>query len=382
MSDQQDSSQERHLPPTPKRLADARKKGQIARSKELSTLLITLGGGVVIWLFGASTIDQIKHYSANLFVWASGSALNQSLISGPAQFTEAMSTAANAALTAVLPILAGLVLLAIAGPLMTGGIIFRLAGAAPKISNINPAKGLKRMVSVRALVELGKAVLKFILVGTVGIVAFRAMAPDLMMLGRQDIHAALDTTGGMLLTFFLLVCTSLLVIAAIDVPFQLFQHFKKLRMSHQEMRDEFKDTEGKPEVKQKIRSLQMQAASRRLELSLAEATVVVTNPTHYAVALKYDSSLPAPLVLARGAGVIAEQMRNIAREKKLPLVSAPPLARALFFSVKEGDMVPAELFKVVAKVVIYVMQLANTPGLRPPKIVDKDIPEKLRRDAQ
>ncbi len=382
MSDQQDSSQERHLPPTPKRLADARKKGQIARSKELSTLLITLGGGIAIWLFGASTINQIAHFSSRLFVWASGSAVTQSLISGPAQFTEAMTAAASAGVMAILPILTGLVLLAIAGPLMTGGIIFRLAGAAPKFSNINPAKGLKRMVSVRAFVELGKAVLKFILVGAVGIAAFRAMAPDLMMLGRQDIVSALDTTGGMMLAFFLLVCTSLLVIAAIDVPFQLFQHFKKLRMSHQEMRDEHKDTEGKPEIKQKIRSLQMQAASRRLELALEDATVVVTNPTHFAVALKYDDSLPAPIVVARGAGVIAEQLRNLARDKKLPIVSAPPLARALFFSVKEGQVVPAELFKVVAKVVIYVMQLANTPGLRPPKIADKEIPENLRRAAQ
>ncbi|MEM1090175.1 MAG: flagellar type III secretion system protein FlhB [Pseudomonadota bacterium] len=382
MSEQNDNSQERNLPPTPKRLADARKKGQVARSRELNTLLITLGGGGIIWLFGASAIQQIASYSSNLFVWASGSALRQGLTEGPAQFSEAMAVARDSALTAVLPILVGLTLLALAGPLMTGGVIFRLAGAAPKASNINPGKGLKRMFSVRALVELGKAILKFVLVGAVGIVAFRFMSSDLMMLGRQDISQALASTGGMLLGFFLIVCLSLLVIAAIDVPFQLFQHFKKLKMSHQELRDEHKDTEGRPEVKQRIRSLQMQAATRRLEIALEEATVVVTNPTHYAVALKYDEGLPAPVVLARGAGVIAEQIRKLAAERKLPVVSAPPLARSLFFSVKEGEMVPAELFRVVAKVIIYVMQLAETPGLRPPKISDEDIPEKLRREAR
>ncbi len=382
MSEQNDSSQEKHLPPTPKRLEDARKKGQVARSKELSTLLITLGGGVVIWVFGADTIEQVTTYAKNLFIWASGSAVSQSLITGPTQFSEALAEASRSAVTAVIPILTGMVMLAIAGPLLTGGVIFRLANAAPKISNINPAKGLKRMVSVRALVELSKAVLKFTLVATVGIFAFRAMAPDIMMLGRQDVHSALDDTGAMMLRFFLLVCTSLLVIAAIDVPFQLFQHVKKLRMSHQELRDEHKDTEGKPEVKQKIRQLQMQAASQRLTEAMQEATVVITNPTHYAVVLKYDDNLPAPLVVARGAGVIAEQIRLLAAQQKLPLVSAPPLARALFFSVKEGQLVPAELFRVVAKVIIYVMQMAESPGLRPPKIVDKDIPEQLRRDAQ
>ncbi|MEM9531412.1 MAG: flagellar type III secretion system protein FlhB [Pseudomonadota bacterium] len=380
MSQGQDSAQEKHLPPTPKRLADAKKKGQVARSRELATLLVTLGGGAVVWLFGGRAVRDIRDYARGAFEFASEGGLPHL---NPTQVVESgLTTAGTAALGAIAPILVCLVVLAVAGPLMTGGVIFRLESAAPKPSNINPLSGIKRMFSVKALVELAKAILKFALVITVAAIGFMALTPELMALGRQSALMGLQQIGGMMLGFFLLVSASLLVIAGIDVPFQLFQHRKKLRMSHQELRDEQKEVEGRPEVKQKIRSLQMQAARRELKEAVASATVVITNPTHYAVALRYDPTLAAPAVVARGAGVVAEEIRRLAAEHKLPLVSAPPLARSLFFELKEGEMVPGALYAVVARVIIYVMQLAETPGLRPPVIRDAEIPAELRHDPQ
>lgn len=373
-----DQSQEKTLPPTRKRLEDARKKGQVIRSRELNTLLVVFGSAGALVTLGPMIVSDLRGYAAAAWRWSAGSAPSQ----GSGQMLSAMGTARDIVLTTMTPFVVIVVLLALTGPLVTGGVRFRASGAAPKASNLSLLKGFKRMVSVNALMELTKAILKFLLLSCVAVLLFSLIAPDVLNLSTQSLEMGLARSGQMLGWFFLLVSASLLVVAGIDLPFQIFQHFKKLRMSHKELRDELKETEGRPEVKQRIRALQMQASRARLESEVPQATVVVTNPTHYAVALRYDDGVAAPQVVARGAGVIAGQIRELAQRHGVPVVSAPPLARALYFGVNEGAEIPSDLYRVVARVMIYVLQLGQSPRAKPPQVSDDEIPPQFRRAEQ
>ncbi len=376
MAEEQDQAQERTLPPTPKRRRDAAKKGQVLRSRELNTVLVTLGGAATLMAMGAGMLRNIREYMSVALSFG-GEATRD--MDGDA-ITQAMNIAREHGVDIVLPFTAVVVVLALAGPLMTGGVVFRINLLQPKFSNMSPLKGLKRMFGTRALVELIKAGLKFLLVAGMGIILFMMLYPRLLGLGLMPLNSALAEGGQMLQWFLVALSSVLIVVAAIDLPFQAFQHFKKLRMTRQEVQDELKETEGHPEVKRRIRSLQLQASQRKLEKVMPEAAVVITNPTHYAVALRYDDEVTTPIVLARGAGDVAKQLRTLAERFDIPIVSAPPLARALFFGVREGQEIPSKLYRAVAQVLIYVLQLGNPENrLLPPVITDEDIPPEMRR---
>lgn len=376
--DQQNSAQERTQQPTAKRRADAAKRSMVLRSRELNTMIVTLGGAITLYLSGESAITQLRGFFVDAISLARPVNADTELA------MTVLGLARDRALALGLPLLSIFFVLALAGPLLAGGISFRISALAPKFEKLDPLRGIKRMFSVQSLMELLKALLKFSLLVSTAVVLFYWSGPSLMLLGQQSLLSALENSANMLSWSFVVLSSALIVIAAIDLPFQAMQHLKKLRMTHQEVRDEMKETEGRPEVKRRQRSLQMQAAQRQISSEVPKATVIITNPTHYAVALRYEDGSAAPVVTVRGAGEIAWQIRHLAREHNIPEVSAPPLARALYFGVTEGQRIPTELYRAVAQILVYVLQLDNKLRHKPqpPVIRDRDIPPHLRREGR
>jgi flagellar biosynthetic protein FlhB len=255
-----------------------------------------------------------------------------------------------------------------------GGWSFSTEAMGFKAERMSPIKGMKRIFSANSLNELIKSMAKFALVGVIAIAWLWFSVDELLGLGRQPIDVAIGRAVEICGISLLVVSCGLIFIAAADVPFQLHQYQKKLRMTRQQVRDELKETEGRPEVKSRIKSLQYQIATRRMMRELPTADVVVTNPTHFAVALKYDeSTMGAPRVIAKGRDLVAARIREIATEHRIPLFSAPPLARALYRSTEIGAEVPSKLYTAVAQVLAYIYQLNETlrPGQKrmlPPKV--------------
>jgi len=348
----EDTEQERTEEPTAKRLSEAREKGQIPRSRELNTLAMLLAGSLAMFVFGHWIMQNLGKLMEGDF------RLNRQDIFDPgaikAHFFHDFASMGKM----LAPFLGLTVLIALAAPLSLGGWNFSSEAYLPKWEKLNPLKGLARMVSAQALSELVKALLKFVLIG--GVTAFLLMhyLDDFLGLSRQTVQPASRQAGHLILVCLLYLCASLGLIAAIDVPFQLWSHKRHLRMTRQEVRDEMRDLEGKPEVKSRIRSLQMEYSRKRMMEEVPKADVVVTNPTHYAVALKYDQKARgAPKVVAKGADLMAAQIRNLAKGAGVPLLAAPPLARALYFSTDLEKEIPAGLYLAVAQVLAYVYQL-------------------------
>lgn len=347
-----DSDQERTEDPTGKRLSDARKKGQIPRSRELNTLVLLLTGSVAIFVFGGSIAQRLWQIMENDF------RLSRRDLFDPTAPVAHLGRDLLAAGQVLLPILGLAVLAALAAPAALGGWNFSTENFVPKPEKLNPLKGLARMISVQALAELVKSVLKFLLIGFVSAGLLMSYFDDLIALGRQPLLPAANRAVQLIMAFVFWLCASLGLIAVIDVPFQLWNHKRQLKMTRQEVKDEMRDLEGKPEVKSRIRSLQMALAQRRMMDEVPKADVIVTNPTHYAVALKYDqASMRAPRVVAKGADLMAAQIRSLAVGAGVPLLSAPPLARALYGSTELGREIPAGLYFAVAQVLAYVYQL-------------------------
>ncbi len=284
----------------------------------------------------------------------------------------ALAEMASRSFTSLLPLIVVLVAAVLLFSAALGGFSFSMKAAAFKGERLNPIKGMKRIFSANALNELVKAMAKFGVVATIAVFWLWFSADQLLSLGRQPVGEAIQTALKTCAVSLLVVSTGLILIAAVDVPFQLWQYQKKLRMTRQQVKDEFKETEGRPEVKSRIRALQQQAAQRRMMEDVPTADVVITNPTHFAVALKYDDSkMGAPQVVAKGKDLIAQRIREIATEHNVPLFSAPPLARVLFRTTDIGEEIPARLYTAVAQILAYIYQLNETlrPGqqrLEPP----------------
>jgi flagellar biosynthetic protein FlhB len=277
---------------------------------------------------------------------------------------------------AITPFLALLVVAAALAPLALGGFAFSTEAWAPKLERLDPLKGLGKMFAVRSLVELIKSILKVLLVFMVAWVLFKRDFDAMLRLGDQEVSAALLRSGDLIVNGFVILCASLALVAALDVPYQLWDYKRGLKMTRQEIRDEMKETDGRPEVKGRIRRLQMEMAQRRMMEEVPRADVVVTNPTHFAVALRYDHGKEgAPVVVAKGADLIAARIRQLAVASAVPLVSAPPLARALFRSTKLGEQIPDSLYLAVAQVLAYVYQLkAGRPLGQPAPEPPRDLP--------
>ena len=365
--------------PTGKRLEESRKKGQIARSKELNTLAVTLTGTVALISFGA--------YMGNTLigVMRGNFSLPRDVLMNEGSMALHLLASGKAALVAVQPFFIALLIASVVGPIALGGWLFSAEALQPKASRMNPLAGLKRMFSVQALVELLKALAKFLVILAVALLVLSVDQDDLLSIANEPLEPAilhsLKVVGW---SAFWLSC-GLILIAAVDVPFQLWSHKQKLMMTKQEVRDEYKDTEGKPEVKGRIRQLQREMAERRMMQSVPQADVVITNPTHFAVALKYDPEKGgAPMLLAKGGDFLALKIREIAQEHQVMVLESPALARAVYYSTELDQEIPAGLYLAVAQVLAYVYQLRQYhagKGKRPGPLPDLPIPPDLRRDT-
>ncbi len=344
--------QERSEDASQKRLDEAREKGQIPRSREFNTMVMMVAGSLSLYLMG----DDLMRDFANML--SDGLTLDRKMIFDRFGLIDGIARMFKAAASMLAPFLLVSVVAAIVSSVVIGGWSFSPKAMAFKPEKLNPISGLKRIFALRGVVELLKALAKFLLVGTVAVLLMLRLRNDILGLGYQDTVAALGHSGEILVLSFLILSLVLILIAAVDIPFQLWDHAQNMKMTKQEVRDEYKDTEGKPEVKSRVRQMQREIAQRRMMEAVPDADVIITNPTHYAVALKYDGvNMRAPRVVAKGKNLIAAQIRNRATEHNVPIFTAPPLARAIFFSTELEQEIPAGLYFAVAQVLAYIYQL-------------------------
>jgi len=356
--------QERTQEATPKKREDARKKGQVPRSVDLGAAAVTLATAGALFAFGSGAAQGL------MGMLTEGLSLRSAELAYDDVMLRHLGELSALALLAVVPLFAAMLVAAIAAPAMIGGWTFSSESLSFKPERLDPVAGFGRMFSLRSLVELLKSIAKFALIAGIAVLVIRSQLAEIGALATQSIGPAIIEAGRITLYALLSMAAGLGIIAAIDAPFQLWQYAKELRMSHQEIREETKESEGSPETRGRIRSMQQAAARRRMMQDIPKADVIITNPTHFAVALRYDDKQDhAPVVLAKGADEVAARIREVAREHGVPLVSAPPLARALFRNVEIGRQIPHALFVAVAQVLTYVFQLklARRRGYAPPK---------------
>ena len=376
---EEQTGQERTEQPTERRLQEARKKGQVPRSRELNTMLSLMLAAIALLVLGGNISRNIMNISVE------GFSVSRELIFDPSQLPYQFMHMASQALLALLPFMAVMLVGVFAGPLMMGGWSFSLETIAFKSEKLNPIKGLARIFSLKGLVELAKALAKFLLLLGAAILIFFSIDQQLLSLASMNPKAAGVEAVTVLVQVLLILSATTILIVALDVPFELWNHSKQLRMTKQEVRDEMKETDGNPQVKQRIRTMQRQLAEGRMMEDVKTADVVITNPTHYAVALQYlDRPGSAPRLVAKGKDLTALRIRAIATEHDIPLFEAPPLARALYRSTEIGHEIPHVLYMAVARVLAYVFQLKNAgPTDYVPKPDDLDIPlEALGDEAE
>jgi len=373
-----ESGQDRSEEPTQKRLDEARRKGQIARSRELNTLAVTLGGAGAALMFGGQIALDLMD------VMRAGFSFSREALMDDGSMVKLLLASGTHALVALIPFMVILLIASILGPISLGGWLMSTEAMQPKFSRMSPLSGLKRMFSPQALAELGKALAKFVVLLGVALVVLSAVEDDLLSIAYEPLEAAIMHSAVLVGWSALWLSCGLILIAAVDVPFQLWSSKQKLKMTKQEVRDEDKESEGKPEVKSRIRQLQREMAERRMMESVPSADVVITNPTHFAVALKYDPEKGgAPLLLAKGGDFLALKIREIAQEHRVILLESPQLARAVYYSTEVDHEIPAGLYLAVAQVLAYVYQLRQYQagkGKRPGALPDLPIPPDLRRD--
>ncbi len=374
----EDSGQERTEEPTAKRQKESREKGQVARSKELNTLAVVMVAAVGLLMLGPRLAQRLMDLMVYNF-----SIEREALYNTDSMGLHLLSSL-NHGFSGLAPLLFMLLVAALVGPVLLGGWLFSAKLLAPKGERLNPLAGLKRMFSIKALVELLKALAKFLVVLVMALVVLNMRTDDLLALGNQPLPTAIAHSAWVLGTSLVLLASALILIAAVDVPFQIWDNKQKTKMTKQEVRDEYKDSEGKPEVKSRVRQLQREMAERRMMGEVPKADVVITNPTHYAVALKYDPvQSGAPVVVAKGADFLAQKIREVATEHDVIVLESPPLARAVYYSTELEQPIPAGLYLAVAQVLAYVYQIRQYQqgkGQRPGPMPEPPIPEDLRRD--
>jgi len=377
----EDSGQEKTEDPTPKRLKEAREKGDVPRSKELNTTVLLMVSAAAVLLLGAGIISDLGKMMTDSL------SLSREEVFDTKYMIINFGSSSIEALWAIIVFMVIVLVAAFAGPISLGGWNFSSKAIAPKASRMDPLAGLKRMFSLKALVELAKAVGKFLIVTALALIFLNAVQTQLYDLGKMEIFGAMSSAINLIGWAFLIISLSLIIISLADVPYVLYDSAEKLKMTLQEVKDEMKNTEGKPEVKGRIRQMQYEISQRQMMKDVPGADVVITNPTHYSVALKYeDAHRNAPIIVAKGSDFVALKIREIAKEHDVPILQSPPLARALYYSSEIGEEVPVGLFKAVAQVLAYVFQLkrhkannAEEPVI--PKENDIEIPAEFRRDS-
>ena len=374
----EESSEEKSEEPTAKRLEKARDDGQVARSQELGVALMMVGAAIFMYMFGGIFVGGLTEAFSNGFVFDRQTVFSESRL--PAEFGSQGLTS----MMLMLPFFGLTMFIAAASGGVLGGYLFSLKAVAPKASKLNPMSGLKRMFGTQALIGLTKALLKFSLVGGVLFLVVSQRFDTLIFLGLMDLKPALQEAGALIAFGAVLVTLALLVPAAIDVPYQLWEFNKKMKMTKQEVKDEMKDTEGRPEVKAQIRRKQREMSMGSMIQAVAEADVVIVNPEHFAVALSYDpTSNGAPLVVAKGADFMAQAIRDKAKESGVPLFSSPSLARAIYFTTEITQAVPESLYYAVAQVIAYVFGLNSlNRGSQVAQKPSPKVPKEMRYDKE
>jgi flagellar biosynthetic protein FlhB len=338
--------------PSQRRLDQAREEGQVARSRELSTFAVVMAGGAGIWLMGSALAQQLIETIREGLTLDTGLAFHTELL------IPRLHELSEATLLAFLPLLGIMMIVAMFSPLLLNGWLFTFKPLQPNLSKLNPLNGIGRMFSTNSLMELAKAFAKSAVVGGIGAWVIWHNKQEVLQLVSEPIVIAIPHLGSLIWGSFAAIMGGMLLIAAVDVPFQLYEHNKKLKMTKDEVRQEAKETEGDPQVKARVRSMQREMARRRMMAEIPTADVVVTNPTHFSVALKYsENKMRAPVVVAKGSHLMAAKIKEIAREHNVPILEAPPLARALHKHCDLGEAIPEALFNAVAEVLAYVYQL-------------------------
>ena len=352
--------------PTARKLSQAREDGQVARSTELPAAVIVIGVFLMLLMTGGWLVTRLATIFANGFVF-DRTTLNKPLLL-PAQFADQ----ALSAFITVMPIMVFTVIAAIVAAGVTGGYLFSLQAVAPQGSKLSLVNGLGRIFGTHAAVELGKAILKFSLVSGVLWWSIMSNMDDLIRMGQMGLEPALASAGLMIMKSALLVALSLALIAMIDVPYQKYAFNKKMRMTKQEVKDEYKQMEGSPEVKAQIRRRQREMANSRMMQRVKDADVVITNPEHFAVALEYDPTGDgAPIMVAKGSDHMAALIREEAKAHGVHLFEAAPLARAIYFTTEVEQQVPEDLYHAVAQVIAYVFSLEAASPVNPPQAKPK-----------
>ena len=366
---EEQQSQEKTEEPTARRKSRAREEGQLARSRELNSMALVITGALGLLALAPWGARRIMSLTERIFASAGQpnvEALNLLALST----TETLLT--------VLPFLALIALSGVASSVAVGGFVLAPKALAFKGNRLSPIQGFKRMFSIKSLVELVKSVAKVLLIAGVAITTLSVLLEQLLYIGGLPIRSAIEEGMTIVGTALLLIGSSLVVVAMIDVPFQIAQHNKQLKMSRQEVKDEMKDTEGKPEVKSRIRQLQQEISRRRMLEDVPTADVVITNPEHFSVAIRYDpTTMPAPVVVAKGADHLAFRIREVANQHGVPVLPQPVLARAVYFNTEIGMEIPAGLYVAVAQVLAYIYQLKQADrgrAVRPDKLSDIQVP--------
>lgn len=372
-----DSSQEKTEEATSRKLQQAKDKGQVARSKDLGTSAVLIAASVGLVVTGPNIAQAMHNIMINLL------SMSREEIFDTRQMMNIWSMIGNELAAPLIGFILFLALMAFGGNIALGGMSFSAKACMPKPSKMNPVTGLKRMLGVQAVVELTKGIAKFSVVAITAYLVLNIYLNDILMLSQDNLPGNIYHALDLVSWIFILLCASTFIIVAIDVPYQIWNHAKQLKMTKQEVKDEHKDTEGKPEVKGRIRQLQQEMAQRRMMGEVPNADVIVVNPEHYAVAIKYDATKStAPFVVAKGVDEVAFKIREIAREHDVAIVTAPPLSRAIYHTTKIDQEIPEGLFTSVAQVLAYVFQLRQFQkgkGQRPKAVPTKQpIPDELK----
>lgn len=360
---------------SPKRLEKAREEGDVPRSRELATVTILLATGMSTLMMGEHLSQSLKLVMSDGLRFERATAFDTQYLL--IQIVEAIKNL----LIAFAPVAIILMIVALASPALIGGWLFSGKALAPKFNRLNPLKGITRLVSKNSAIELVKSVLKAIVVGSVSYMVIMGDIDPIMGLSVMPVKDGINEVGDLMQTGFLSIVAALLFIAAIDVPFQLYQYAHKLKMTKEEVRQEMKELEGNPEIKSRIRQQQREVARRRMMSEIPNADVVVTNPTHYAVAIKYkEDQAGAPIVVAKGADALAMKIREVATEHNIIMLESPKLARALFAHAELESEIPEALYSAVAEVLAYVFQMRifkDHGGMQPDIPATPEVPDVL-----
>ena len=373
-----ENGQEKTEQPSAKRLDDAKRKGQVPRSRELNSMAVTMAGVICLVVMSSSIGGSFSEMMSDGFV------LTREQIFDINAMTAQLAEGIGRVFFALIPFFLLVALAAIFSSVALGGFSISAESLSPKLSKLSPLKGMKRVFSPRGLVEMLKAMAKFLFIGGTTVLLLKTTLDKYLALHAMDITPAIQHLSGLIGWSVVLMSATLILIAAIDIPFQLWDHKRQLKMTRQEVRDEMKETEGRPEVKGRVRQLQREMAQRRMMQEVPKADVIVTNPTHYAVALKYDpETMHAPKLLAKGADLVAQNIRKVGSEAKVPVVESPVLARAIYFHTELNTFIPAGLYMAVARLLAYVFQLRayrTEGGVYPELPEDLSVPEEYRHD--